>query len=412
MHSCRALLLRAKRPIYSVVAVVALCFVLYYDWIISHDILGSLGFVSGDLEAGPMVQPNLGGFYLRSVQEVSAIEELDSPEMLSPLLPPINVTEEERIAWFKEHLQEFDIFRNDNRTNEFHARVTYFLGSGCDLSVFMTWILPATLFGRRELLALECLFRANPNGCLVILSRSLDSSRGLAILEPILSRGFKLLAVTPSLDLLLEKTPAMTWYHEIKNGSRDPGEIPLAQNLSNLLRLAVLYKYGGVYIDTDFIAIKEFIGLRNSIGAQSINPETGKWTRINNAVMAFDRGHPLLFKFMEEFGITFNGNKWGHNGPYLVSRVIARLKNRLGYNFTVLPPMAFYPVDWTKIGGLFKKPDNGDERRWVEAKLLQLSETTYGVHLWNKQSKGMEIEKESVMDRLISKNCLLCRDAQ
>lgn len=405
-------LLRAKKPLLLLIASVGLLFILYSDWALPNDSLRSLGFAEEVLEEGPMVGPNLGRLWLRSVQETRALEELDSPEKLSPLVPPVNVTEEERIAWFQQKLPKFDIFKNDNLTSQFHARVRYFLDSDCDIHFFMTWILPATLFGRRELLALGCLFRAHPNGCLVILSRTLDSRRGLVILEPILSRDFKLLAVTPNLDFLVAKTPAESWYNEIKSGNKDPGEIPLAQNLSNLIRLAILYKYGGVYIDTDFIVLQELTRLRNSIGAQSIDPTSGVWTRINNAVMVFDRKHPLLFKFMEEFALTFDGNKWGHNGPYLASRVVRRLQRRKGYNFTVLPPLAFYPVDWTKIGGLFKKPENRDEGRWVEGKLLQLSEDTYGVHLWNKQSREMKIEEGSVMGRLISNNCLICREAQ
>ncbi|PKI34527.1 hypothetical protein CRG98_045064 [Punica granatum] len=275
----------------------------------------------------------------------------------------------------------------------------------------MTWILPATLFGRRELLALESLFRAHPNGCLVMVSSMLDSRRGLKLLEPMLNRGLKLLAVTPDLDYLFTNTPAEAWYSEIKTGNRDPGGIPLAQNLSNLIRLAILYKYGGVYLDVDFIVLRDFSQLRNAIGAQSIDPESRDWTRINNAVMVFDANHPLLFKFIQEFALTFDGNKWGHNGPYLVSRVIRRVRGREGYNFTVLPPTAFYPVDWTRIRRLFKKPESRDERRWVEAKLLQLSKNTYGVHLWNKQSRGMEIEEGSVMETLIADHCLICRHA-
>lgn len=410
--SSHRVLFRAKRPIFLLIASLALFFILYSDWTISRASLPSLGFADEVLEELPIVQPNLGRLHLRSVQETRALEEIDSPEKLTPLVPPINVTEEERIAWFQVKLSEFDIFKNDNSTSQFHVRVRYFLDSGCDLQFFMTWILPATLFGRRELLALESLFRAHPNGCLVIVSRTLDSRRGLAILKPILDREFRLLAVAPDLDFLFAKTPAESWYNEIKSGNRDPGEIPLAQNLSNLIRLALLYKYGGVYVDTDFIVLKDFSRLRNSIGAQSIDPVSGDWTRINNAVMVFDTNHALLFKFIQEFALTFDGNKWGHNGPYLVSRVIRRVRGREGYNFTVLPPLAFYPVDWTKIGRLFKKPENRDERRWVEGKLLQLRENTYGVHLWNKQSREIEIEEGSVMGRLISDHCLICTNTQ
>ncbi|KAL9462820.1 hypothetical protein AB3S75_000763 [Citrus x aurantiifolia] len=59
--------------------------------------------------------------------------------------------------------------------------------------------------------------------------------------------------------------------------------------------------------------------------------------------------HPLLHKLIQEFTLTFDGNKWGHNGPYLVSRVVARVSGRTGFNFTVLPPSAFYPVDWRRV---------------------------------------------------------------
>ena len=63
---------------------------------------------------------------------------------------------------------------------------------------------------------------------------------------------------------MFKKTPAETWFEEMKSGNKDPGEIPLSQNLSNLIILAVLNKYGGIYLDTDFIVLKSFAGLRNA----------------------------------------------------------------------------------------------------------------------------------------------------
>ncbi|KAK6245039.1 hypothetical protein QUC31_011448 [Theobroma cacao] len=273
----------------------------------------------------------------------------------------------------------------------------------------MTWISTVESFGSREMLSVESVFKAHPHGCLMILSRTMDSVNGYRILKPLLDRCFKVLAVTPDMPFLLKNTPAEAWFDAIKSGKKDPGEIPLAQNLSNLMRLAVLYKYGGVYLDTDFIVLKSFKGLKNTIGAQSIHAESKNWTRLNNAVLVFDMNHPLLFKFIEEFALTFDGNKWGHNGPYMVSRVARRVEGRPGYNFTILPPMAFYPVDWIKIGSLFKMPKARADSRWVEAKLLQLTRETYGVHLWNKQSSKLMVEQGSVMGRLISENCVLCK---
>ncbi|WVZ16170.1 hypothetical protein V8G54_009152 [Vigna mungo] len=112
--------------------------------------------------------------------------------------------------------------------------------------------------------------------------------------------------------------------------------------------------------------------------------------------------HPLLHRFINEFALTFDGNKWGHNGPYLVSRVIKRLRIRRDFKFTIFPPKAFYPVDWNKITGFFTKPKIQSESRWVEAKLLQLSgKKTYGIHLWNKRSSRLTIEG-SFINRVVS----------
>ncbi|KAK1355742.1 lactosylceramide 4-alpha-galactosyltransferase-like [Heracleum sosnowskyi] len=327
------------------------------------------------------------------------------------MVPPMNMSIKERIAWFKKTLPDFEILKSTPKSLQFKNRVNDFFGSDdddhCKVKFFMTWISPANLFGEREVLALELLFKSNPNGCLMILSRSMDSVQGSKLLDPIMKHGFKLVAVTPDLSFLLKNTPAESWFDDLKSGNKDPGEIPLAQNLSNLIRLAVLYKYGGVYLDTDFIVLKDFSGLRNSIGAQSSNA-FGNWTRLNNAVLVFDKNHPLLYKFIEEFASTFNGNRWGHNGPYLVSRVASKFATSKDLNFSILPPMAFYPVYWTRIEGFFRKPLDQATSKWVDAKLLQLSGETYGVHLWNKQSSRLRIEEGSVMGRLISEHCIIC----
>ncbi|KAL1545504.1 lactosylceramide 4-alpha-galactosyltransferase [Salvia divinorum] len=304
---------------------------------------------------------------------------------------------------------EMGIFEESDPTRRFDSRVReFFSRNQCKVQAFMTWISPLDSYGQREFFGLETLFETNPSICLIILSETMDSYQGFKILEPLLERGFHVQAMTPDLGDLIRNTPAEIWFNDIKNGVKNPGEIPLPQNLSNLIRLAVLYKYGGIYLDTDFIILKNLEGLRNSIGAQSVDL-FGNWTRLNNAVLVFDSNHPLLYKFLEEFASTFDGNVWGHNGPYLVSRVVEKLaKTEEFYNFTVLPPMAFYPVSWGKVAGFFARPSGRVGERWVGAKIRQLSRLTYGVHLWNSKSSGIEIEEGSIMERLISDHCVVC----
>lgn len=290
---------------------------------------------------------------------------------------------------------------------QFSARVKGFFGnSSCKVRFFMTWISSLDSFGERETFALESLFNSHPNGCLVVVSDSMDSSRGSQILKPFCEKGFKVTAISPDYAYLFKNTHAKLWFSRLVKGSVDPGEVPLGQNLSNLLRLSLLYKFGGIYLDTDVITTRSFTGLRNVIGAQTVNVGTGNWSRLNNAVLVFDKSHPLLFKFIEEFALTFDGNKWGHNGPYLVSRVVARVSGRPGFNFTVLPPSAFYPVDWSRVRSLFRGPRGQLHSKWLLNKFRHISRESYAVHLWNRQSRRIRIEKGSVMDRILSEHCV------
>ncbi|KAL2554763.1 alpha 1 [Forsythia ovata] len=319
----------------------------------------------------------------------------------------IKVTE--KITEEKGRFPELQLFKSTNLTPKFDSRILEFFGRyQCKVQFFMTWISPAESFGRREFFVIESLFKTNPAGCLIILSNTMDSGYGYRILKPLIERGYVVQAMAPNLYSLFNNTPSKIWFNDIKSGKTDPGEIPLAQNLSNLIRLAVLYKYGGVYLDTDFIVLKDFSGLRNSIGAQSIDVN-GNWTRLNNAVLVFDKMHPLLYMFMEEFAFTFDGNRWGHNGPYMVSRVVERVAKTQDIDFTVLPPMAFYPVDWIRVARFFARPNGQNGEIWVEAKLRHLKREAYGVHLWNRQSRRFKIEHGSIIGRLISDHCIICR---
>ncbi|XP_062094249.1 uncharacterized protein LOC133800310 [Humulus lupulus] len=351
-------------------------------------------------------------------------EEADYVDHL--IIPPENITTlEERLIWFRRKLPELSLLHSNNSTRRFHGRVVEFLGgsSGCTMQFFMTWLSPAKSFGRRELWSLETLFKAHPKACLVIASPSLDSVKGYRILKPLFDRGLRILAAEPDLPFLVKNTPVEAWLEQMKTGTKDPGSIPLSQNLSNLMRLVMLYKYGGVYLDTDVVVLRDFTELRNAIGAQSVDAVSKEWTRLNGAVMVFDVNHPLLVDFMKEFASSFDGNRWGHNGPYLVSRVIERVKERSSSSsmaasstlsrssFVVLPPKAFYPVTWHRIERLMKKPANESESRWAERRIRELNDGgTYAVHLWRRQSMESVIEEGSVVARLVSYHCLLCNN--
>ncbi|XP_057499926.1 uncharacterized protein At4g19900-like isoform X2 [Actinidia eriantha] len=254
----------------------------------------------------------------------------------------------------------FKFLRSEAGSDRFSTRVKEFFGSNsCKSRFFMTWISSIDSFGDRELFTVESLFRSHPHGCLIIVSNSMDSTRGIEILRPFLGKGFHVNSISPDFDYLLKHTVAESWFNRLRKGDVDPGN----------------------------------------------------WSRLNNAVMVFDKGHPLLYKFIEEFALTFDGNKWGHNGPYLVSRVVSRVKGRLGFDFGVLSPMAFYPVDWSRIGGLFWGPRNETHLKWLSGKLNHIRSQSYAVHLWNRQSRKIDIEEGSIIGHLMSDSCVFCNSS-
>ncbi|CAI0468600.1 unnamed protein product [Linum tenue] len=250
----------------------------------------------------------------------------------------------------------------------------------------MTLISPSQdSLGDREIFAVESLFRTHRNACLVIVSNSMDSEPGRRLLKRFADRNFHIAAVKPNFAAAFRGTPAEIWFRELKSGRVRPGDVSLAQNLSNLLRLALLYKFGGIYLDTDVVVLRSFAGLRNAIGAQTVDLETGKWSRLNNAVLVFDRNHPLV--------------------------VVERVEGNSGYNFTVLPPPAFYPVDWSRISGLFQGPRDRIQSSWVRRKLERIKKESFAVHLWNRQSRDVEIEDGSVMNRIMMEYCIFCNSS-
>eukprot|EP01018_Ginkgo_biloba_P033740 Gb_00294 [translate_table: standard] len=327
--------------------------------------------------------------------------------------PPKNVSKEERIKWLKENWPAFKILHSDSISTKFAARAKAFFfrrKPPCKQRFFMTWISSPKSFGHRERLSLESVFKYHPFACVLIISRTLDSQTGRDVLRPFAGRGFRVMAAAPDLGFLFHNTPAEQWLMELEKGNIDPGEIPFAQNLSNILRLAALYRYGGIYIDTDVILLRSFSNLRNVIGAQNKDTQSGRWNRLNNAVMVLEKLHPLLFKFIQEFALTFDGNKWGHNGPYLLTRVVSRLMNQgRDLNVSVVPPMAFYPVDWSRISGFFSNPSgDANHAKWRAAKLLQVQNHSYAIHLWNRQSGHLSVEPGSIVHHLFAQHCLFC----
>lgn len=94
-----------------------------------------------------------------------------------------------------------------------------------------------------------------------------------------------------NLDAFVNGTPAEDF---CRNGKLSTSK-HLIEHTSDLFRLIVLYKYGGIYLDTDAIVQKNLDELpANFLGKEAY--EGKKINGINNAVLGFQDqiGHEIL----------------------------------------------------------------------------------------------------------------------
>ncbi|XP_047406175.1 lactosylceramide 4-alpha-galactosyltransferase isoform X2 [Sciurus carolinensis] len=234
--------------------------------------------------------------------------------------------------------------------------------------------------------SVESAARTHPESRVAVLMKGLPG--GHAPLPRHL--GLSLLSCFPNvqvlpLDLegLFRDTPLAAWYR----ASRWRWEPYLLPVLSDAARIALLWKFGGIYLDTDFIVLKNLRNLTNVLGTQS------RYV-LNGAFLAFEPRHEFLALCMHDFVAHYNGWIWGHQGPQLLTRVFKKWcsirslqESHTCRGVTALPREAFYPIAWQNWKKYF------EEVRPEE--LPQLLNATYAVHVWNKKSQGTHFEATS-----------------
>ncbi|WP_144185131.1 glycosyltransferase family 32 protein [Elioraea rosea] len=128
--------------------------------------------------------------------------------------------------------------------------------------------------------------------------------------------------------------------------------------VADFVRLDVLAREGGFYLDTDVFAVRSFEPLRRHgcvVGFQSREPvvPSGDW--VCNAVIGAAPGHPLLVEARASLLARFRGteNIGSETGPSLLTSLL-RQRGLSSYadepqevgDVTVVPTDYFYPYRW------------------------------------------------------------------
>lgn len=311
------------------------------------------------------------------------------------------------------------------------------------------WTTDATHWAERNVRGVESIFYHHPNASLFIYSNKLPASA----VAPIAARGFDVRIVSYDLQKLLEGTPALPWLRQLERWEKGPY---FYTHVTDVIRLALLFREGGVYVDTDVIIVRPFRiaephvaaaaeelaragaadGAAGSEGesrlgllrrarkqeelerierAANLNASDGHAREppplaphsvgaeahtvsdtpiVNGAIMVFARGSPFLWGAMREFANSYRDYEWGWNGPELLTRV----RRRCPANVSVLPEDRFYPFHWEEVDTYSTAghdAQNGAMWRVIERR-------SYAAHLWNKKSGELPVHEGSVYGRLMS----------
>nr|XP_033806571.1 lactosylceramide 4-alpha-galactosyltransferase [Geotrypetes seraphini]XP_033806572.1 lactosylceramide 4-alpha-galactosyltransferase [Geotrypetes seraphini]XP_033806573.1 lactosylceramide 4-alpha-galactosyltransferase [Geotrypetes seraphini]XP_033806574.1 lactosylceramide 4-alpha-galactosyltransferase [Geotrypetes seraphini] len=244
--------------------------------------------------------------------------------------------------------------------------------------------------------SLESAARAHPKIKVTFLMKGLRKPARPKNLGISLLRCFPNIEIRPlNLSDLFANTPFASWYASSQFRWK-PYRLPI---LSDACRLAIMWKYGGFYLDTDFIVLKNLKNLTNSLGIQSNY-------LLNGAFLSFEQGHKFIEICMQDFVDNYNAWIWGHQGPQLYTRVfkkwcsIKRLRDRrVCHGVSTLPPEAFYPIRWQDWMKYFEAITTTDFNK--------LFQNTYAAHVWNTKSQrtGLKLGSKTILDQLYSNYC-------
>ncbi|KAJ0854208.1 putative glycosyltransferase, DXD sugar-binding, alpha 1,4-glycosyltransferase [Helianthus annuus] len=280
----------------------------------------------------------------------------------------------------------------------------FFRKGKCSMRVFMVWNSPPWMFTVRHQRGLESLLFHHPDACVVVFSETLE----LNFFDSFVKDGFKVAVAMPNLDELLKDTPthefASVWFEWRKTKF-------YPTHYSELIRLAALYKYGGIYLDSDVIVIKPLYSLSNMVGLE----DESSASDLNGAVMVFRKHSPFIMECLKEFYASYDDTNLRWNGADLLTRVGSKFlheengfKNQM--ELKLQPFFAFFPISRKSLTRYFTQPTTDAEKADQDALYQKIVDEALVFHFWNSLTSSLVPEAGSLAARLIDRHCIRCSD--
>eukprot|EP00804_Cyclotella_cryptica_P011163 CCRYP_007702-RE/>CCRYP_007702-RE protein AED:0.04 eAED:0.04 QI:3750/1/1/1/0.71/0.62/8/190/1362 len=177
---------------------------------------------------------------------------------------------------------------------------------------------------------------------------------------------------------------------------------------TDFIRLLLLERYGGVYLDTDMHVLRPF----NSTITNLVAWQDSNHRLINGAAMVFEKGNKFLQSCLRKGVSTllagYEPQLWSTYGPNLLTSTYREwfkvYKNNM--TMTAIVDVAendvFYPYPYEIVHECFQCNN--------ESKSPINPTRTLAVHLNTKATAGSAVEQNSVCSRILTESCIFCDD--
>ena len=209
-------------------------------------------------------------------------------------------------------------------------------------------------------------------------------------------------------ELIFKDTPLGIWYQHL-----DKRKKLYNQNLGNAARLALVFLYGGLFVDSDLIVYNSKIMNLTAPAFALESPNV-----ISSAFMSFPSPrHEMLWHIMQSFVSEFNGGQSGWNGPQLLTRFVNSScwgERQAWYcsSINILPASVLYPVRWQDAQWILNHPNDthkAADGKMVHHHLQDVIARSWAYQLWNHRLSTAQdrycVRPDSNLEGLMQMNC-------
>ena len=269
---------------------------------------------------------------------------------------------------------------------------------GPDDQLLFHLVFTASTFKWHHWRTVESIFYHHPFAKVTIHSNTLQQSEFDVFTEA----GYLIKVNNVSLHDMLKDSPAEEFISKLSSATSGPH---WQSHQIDLLRLLVLYKWGGIYMDNDMIVVNPLDSLKNILTWENANNHS-----ISGSFMALDRDNRFLRDSLVAFAKHYDGSKLTQtaNGPDLLTSVWNQWKEK-GQVVAMRSALFYMFSESDMMSECLLTSSSFDDR------IKFLKEEAYAVRLnlnflGEKETHSMKLSIGTICKYAFNSFCVLCNN--